>query len=146
MKKLEFKITIASPAKNVWNIMLDRKTYKEWVRAGWPDSDYDGKWAKGEKIRFTGEGQGGTLALIEELKPYETMLARHIAVLNADGTEDYDSELAKGWIGTLERYTFSESKDKTTLTVGIETKPEWEKMFQDGWPAALKALKEICEK
>jgi hypothetical protein len=29
MKKLEFKITIALGAKNVWNIMLDRKTYKE---------------------------------------------------------------------------------------------------------------------
>ena len=146
MKKLEFKITIALGAKNVWNIMLDRKTYKEWVKAGWPGSDYDGKWAKGEKIRFIGEGQGGTLALIEEFKPYETILARHIAVINADGSEDYNSELAKGWVGTLERYTFSESNGKTTLTVGLETNPDWEKMFQEGWPAALKALKEICEK
>jgi len=153
MKKIEFKITIASPAKNVWNIMLDRKTYKEWVKAGWPGSDYDGKWAKGEKIRFIGEsadepavGQGGTLALIEEFKPYETILARHIAVINADGSEDYDSEIAKGWVGTLERYTFTESNGNTTLTVGLETNPDWEKMFQDGWPVALKALKEICEK
>ena len=126
--------------------MLAPNTYKEWVRAGWPGSDYKGKWAKDEKIRFIGEGQGGTLATIDEFKPYESILARHIAVINADGSEDYSSPVAKGWVGTLERYTFNESKGNTTLTVAIETKPEWEKMFQDGWPVALKALKDICEK
>jgi uncharacterized protein YndB with AHSA1/START domain len=147
MKKLEFKIDISATAKKVWDTMLAPKTYKEWVGVSWPGSDYQGKWAKGQKIRFQGEGQsGGTVATIDEFKPYESLLARHIAVINADGTEDYNSEVAKGWVGTLERYTFAESKGKTTLTVGIETNPDWEKMFQDGWPGALKALKEISER
>jgi len=152
MKKLEFKIDINATAKKVWDTMLSPKTYKEWVRVSWPGSNYQGKWAKGEKIRFVGEGEvaegqgGGTLATIDEFKPYESLLARHIAVINADGTEDYNSEVAKGWVGTLERYIFSESKGKTTLTVEIETNPDWETMFNDGWPGALKALKEICEK
>src|SRR5688572_8903654 len=146
MKKLEFKIDINATAKKVWDTMLAPKTYKEWVRVSWPGSDYQGKWAKDEKIRLSGEGQGGTLATIDEFKPYETILARHIAILSADGSEDYNSEIAKGCGGTLERYTFSESKGKTTLTVGIETNPDWEQMFQDGWPAALNALKEISEK
>jgi len=127
--------------------MIGSKTYKEWASVSWPDSDFQGKWAKGEKIRFSpGEGQGGTLAIIDEFKPYETILARHIAILSADGSEDYSSEIAKGWVGTLERYTFSESKGKTTLTVEIETNADWEKMFEEGWPAALNALKEISEK
>src|SRR5688572_24909380 len=108
MKKLEYNVDINATAKKVWDTMLAPKTYKEWVRVSWPGSDYQGKWAKGEKIRFVGEGQaGGTLATIDEFKPYESLLARHIAVINADGTEDYNSEVAKGWVGTLERYTFT---------------------------------------
>ena len=126
--------------------MLAPETYKEWVSVSWPNSDYKGKWAKGEKISFGGEGQGGTLAMIDEFKPYETILARHIAIINLDGSEDVSSDMAKGWVGTLERYTFNESKGSTTLTVTLHISPEWEKMFQDGWPDALKALKDICEK
>jgi uncharacterized protein YndB with AHSA1/START domain len=33
MKKLEYNINIASPAKKVWNIMLQPDTYKEWANA-----------------------------------------------------------------------------------------------------------------
>jgi uncharacterized protein YndB with AHSA1/START domain len=72
MKKLEFKIDINATAKKVWDTMLAPDTYKEWVSVSWPGSDYKGKWAKDEKIRFHGEGQGGTLAIIDEIKPYET--------------------------------------------------------------------------
>ena len=146
MKKLEYKIDIKAPAKKVWEVMLGRDTYKEWTKVSWPDSDYDGKWAKDEKIRFFLEGKGGTLAIIDEFKPHETILARHIAALGPDGSEDYTSAEAKGWIGTLERYTFKESKGITTLTVEMETFPDWVKMFDDGWPKALEALKKICEK
>ncbi len=30
--------------------MIDPDTYKEWTNASWPDSYYEGKWEKGEKI------------------------------------------------------------------------------------------------
>jgi hypothetical protein len=70
----------------------------------------------------------------------------HIAIINQDGSEDVSSAMAKGWVGTLERYRFTESKGSTTLTVTLDVSPEWEKMFQEGWPAALQALKNICEK
>lgn len=146
MKKLEYKININASPKKVWEIMLAPKTYREWVNVSWPNSDYKGKLGKDEKIRFVGDGQGGTLATIDEFKPYDTILARHIAILRDDGSEDYNSPEAKGWIGTLERYTFTESNGMTTLTVVIETNPDWEKMFDDGWPNALRALKELCEK
>src|SRR3712207_8485703 len=44
------------------------------------------------------------------------------------------SDVAKGWIGTTESYTFTERNGKTTLTVEINTNPEWASMFNDGWP------------
>lgn len=145
MKKLSFKININAAKQKVWDTMLEPATYKQWVKASWPESYYEGKWAQGENLRFIAPGQGGTLATLVEHKPYEFSLAKHIAVINVDGTEDRESDIARGWIGTTESYTFTEKNGTTELQVDINTRPEWEQMFANGWPKALAALKEICE-
>lgn len=145
MKQLEFKTQIAADKKKVWNTMLNPESYKKWVDVSWPGSYFEGIWAKGEKLRFISPGQGGTLAELKEQKPYETILAEQIAVINPDGSEDRDSKIAKGWIGTTERYTFDEKNGKTELTVEINTPPSWADMFTDSWPKALEKLKEMCE-
>jgi uncharacterized protein YndB with AHSA1/START domain len=145
MKHLEFKTEIAADRKKVWDTMLQPETYKEWVNASWPGSYYRGKWAKGENIKFLSSSGGGTVANLIEQKPYEDILAKHVAVIQSDGTEDRDSDIAKGWIGTMEHYTFKERNGKTELTIEIETTPEWADMFTDGWPNALAKLKELCE-
>jgi len=146
MKKLEFKINIAAPKQKVWETMLNQVTYKEWVAASWPGSYYEGIWKPEGNVKFLSPGHGGTLATLAEYRPYDYVLARHTGVLNADGTEDRDSDTAKGWIGITESYIFTEQNGITTLTVQINTNPEWEKMFSDGWPAALAKLKEICDR
>ena len=146
MEHLEYKIVISAPAKKVWETMLQQETYRQWVAKSWPNSFYEGKWAKGEKIRFIGPDGSGTLAEIVELIPYEKLLARHIAILSKGGVEDRSSEVAKGWIGITEGYQFAEHSGKTTLTVSIETTPEWREMFNEGWPDALEELKKITER
>ncbi len=145
MKTLTYNIQIAAPVKKVWDTMLQADTYQQWVKVSWPGSYYDGKWEKDADIKFISPGQGGTLAHIVELKPQQYVLANHIAVLHADGSEDRSSELAKGWIGTEESYRFTEKNGMTELTTEIKTSPKWEMMFNDGWPKALAKLKEICE-
>ena len=125
--------------------MLEPATYKEWTGAAWPGSLFEGEWKQGENIRFTGPDGSGTLATITELQPYQTVRAEHVAILQRGGLEDKTSEQAKGWIGTLENYTFIPQDDFTELKVDMETSPDWEKMFNDGWPVALARLKEICE-
>ena len=145
MKHLEFKTRISADKKKVWNTMLQPETYKEWVSVSWPGSTYEGKWAKGENIKFVSPGHGGTMATLIEQSDYDNVLAKHVAVINPDGSEDRNSAVAKGWIGITERYTFKEKKGTTELTVEIETTPEWENMFNDGWPNALAKLKEMCE-
>jgi uncharacterized protein YndB with AHSA1/START domain len=145
MEHLEYKVEISAPAKTVWETMLQKETYKQWVARSWPGSFYEGKWAKGEKIRFIGADGSGTLAELVEVKPYERILARHIAVLNPGGVEDRTSEMAKGWIGGTEEYRFAEHRGKTTVTVLIQTKTEWKQMFDEGWPGALEELKKIAE-
>jgi uncharacterized protein YndB with AHSA1/START domain len=146
MEKLEYKIVISAPARIVWEIMLQEQTYKQWVAKSWPNAFYQGNWANGEKIRFIGPDGSGTLAELVEVKPYENVFARHIAVLGPGGVEDRTSDLAKGWIGTTEGYKFTEHHGNTTLTVSIETTPEWSKMFEEGWPTALEELKKITER
>jgi uncharacterized protein YndB with AHSA1/START domain len=145
MKKLEFNITIDADRQKVWETMLNPVTYKEWVNVSWPGSHYQGNWKKGENIRFLSPDQGGTMATLVEHKPYEQILLKHVAVINSNGSEDRDSEIAKGWIGTTEAYTFTENKGKTTVAVEINTNPSWAEMFSSGWPKALAKLKEISE-
>jgi uncharacterized protein YndB with AHSA1/START domain len=145
MKHLEYKITISAPAKKVWDTMLQKETYEQWVAKSWPNSSYEGAWRKGEEIRFIGPDGSGTLAELVEVKPYERLLGRHIAILGQGGTQDRTSDLAKGWIGSTEEYRFSESNGETTLTVVIETTEQWVSMFEAGWPAALQELKKITE-
>jgi phage-related protein len=145
MEKLEFKISIAADKHKVWDTMLHPDTYKEWVAASWPDSFYKGHWAENENISFISEDGSGTLAHIETFVPYKYILAKHIAVLNAGGVEDTESEFAKNWIGISESYTFDSTGEGTELTINIETREEWKKMFNDGWPGALAKLKAICE-
>ena len=145
MEKLEFKIDIAAPQETVWKTMLEPATYKQWVGVSWPGSGYDGNWKQGETIKFTGTEGGGTQAKLKEVRPYEFIDAEHIAVINNDGSLDKESDIAKGWIGTKESYSFKPSKNGTELVVEISTPKDWEKMFSDGWPAALKKLKELSE-
>jgi uncharacterized protein YndB with AHSA1/START domain len=146
MKKLSFTTTIHAPKKKVWNTMLNHGTYEEWTSASWPDSTFDGRWEKGSSIKFFGQDKSGTLAEITELEKYDHLSATHIAILLKGGAEDRDSDLAKGWIGIKEGYRFTERDGMTRLDIEIETNPEWAGMFEEGWPAALKKLKEICEK
>jgi uncharacterized protein YndB with AHSA1/START domain len=146
MKKLEFKTDINASAKKVWETMLNPGTFKEWISASYPGSFFKGQWKQGENIQFLSAENAGTLANLVEVRPYEYILAKHTAVINPDGTEDRNSEQAKGWIGTTEAYTFTERNGKTEVKVEVNTNPEWEKMFTEGWPKGLKKLKEITER
>jgi hypothetical protein len=145
MKNLQFKIDINAPKEKVWNIMLNKDTYPEWIRISWPNSYYKGDWAEDNTVKFISRDGSGTLGLVVEHKPYQMSKVKHIAVLLPGGIEDKESEDAMGWIGTTECYTFYEAGNSTQLVVDIETLPSWIKMFEEGWPTALAKLKELSE-
>jgi uncharacterized protein YndB with AHSA1/START domain len=145
MKTLEYQIDINASKEKVWNTMLQLETYQQWTEVSWPGSSYEGEWKQGAAMRFGAPGQGGTYAELREVRPYEHIHAEHTASINPDGSLDRDSEMAKGWVGTTESYTFTENNGTTALTVHIKTNPDWAPMFDEGWPPALKKLKELCE-
>jgi uncharacterized protein YndB with AHSA1/START domain len=146
MQSLRYSVTIDAPRKKVWDTMLGADTYKQWTNVSWPGSRYEGEWKEGEQIRFEGPEGGGTLAKLTTVRPYESVRAEHIAVINADGSLDTESDIASTWVGTTEAYSFNEKNGATELVVDIETFPEWQQMFDEGWPGALQALKDLSEK
>jgi uncharacterized protein YndB with AHSA1/START domain len=145
MKNLTFSAKISAPVKKVWDTMLSQDTYQKWTAAAWPGSMYVGTWQQGENVRFVGANGGGTLANLIAVEPYKHIKAIHNAILLEGGIEDRDSEWAKKWVGSIEEYTFSEKNGVTELLVSMTIYPEWEKMFNNDWPKALAALKDLCE-
>lgn len=146
MKTLHFGTTIDATPQKVWETMLDKETYQKWVDVAWPGSSYHGEWKQGAEIRFTGpDGGGGTLGEVTELEPYSRVAVEHVAVILEDNSLDRESDMAKGWIGTTEAYTFTGENGSTKLDVELTTAPEWASMFEEGWPKALEALKQLAE-
>ena len=145
MKNLQFRIDIDAPKEKVWNVMLNKDTYPDWVGVSWPTSYYEGEWTMDKKVKFISRDGSGTLGQVVEHKPYQLSKVKHVAVLLPGGIEDKESEDAKGWIGTTESYTFYDTGNSTKLVIDIETLPSWVKMFEEGWPAALAKLKELSE-
>ena len=145
MKTLNYSIRISAPKERVWNDMLDLERYRRWARAFSQNSQFDGEWREGAYIKFIDPDMGGTKAILEQVTHLERIQARHVAIINRDGSEDTDSDVAKKWAGITETYSLSEAKGVTDLSVEIRTHEDFEEMFNDGWPKALGLLKEMCE-
>lgn len=145
MKTLKYQIEINASQKDVWNTMLDAGAYQKWVKAFSSNAVYEGQWKQGTHINFVDPACGGTKAFLDEVRPFERIHAKHIAVISEEGQEDTSSEVAQTWIGTTETYEFQELNNATQLTVTMHTHENFEKMFNEAWPQALKILKGLAE-
>jgi uncharacterized protein YndB with AHSA1/START domain len=148
LQKIHFSVGIDAPKEKVWNTMLNDETYRKWTSAfaeGAEGSYFEGSWDEGSDIRFMGpEGNGGMISVIAENRPYEFISIKHIGIIN-DGVVDTDSEEAQKWAPAFENYSFSENNGKTTVSVDMDIEEEYEDMFKEMWPKALKKLKELSE-
>ena len=145
MEKLEFSIAINAPRQHVWNVMLQDTTYREWTSAFHPGSYYEGSWDEGAEIRFLSPGGNGMIARIAENRPPEFVSIEHFGFI-AGGVVDTTGAEAKAMAGAHENYTLSEADGVTTVSVAMDTTPEFNEMFAEMWPRALQQLKAICER
>lgn len=145
MKQIIFSSIINALQEKVWHTLTDQEVYKEWAKHFSSESQYKGEWVEGSEIVFFDPNMGGTKAVLERVVPGEHIFARHIAMMNKDGSEDTTSEMAQKWIGITEEYKLKESVDTTELQIIINTHEDFEDMFNSMWPPALKALKSIAE-
>ncbi len=148
MKKLTYQIKINAPVANVFKTMLGKETYKQWTSAFDPSSDFEGIWDKGQKIYFTGVNEngekGGMVAEIAEYIPNSYVSIRHLGILDKD-QEVLSGPTVEDWAGALENYSFTEIDGQTLLKVDVDTSDEYINYFDEAWPKALEALKEISE-
>jgi uncharacterized protein YndB with AHSA1/START domain len=142
---MHFETTINAPVKKVWDTMLQHETYNQWTTPFDPSSTFEGSWEKGSKIKFGSASGDGMLSEIADNIPNKFISIKHLGEIK-NGIEDTTSEEVKKWAPAFENYTFTNIEGKTKLEIDLDSFTEYEEMFKDMWPKALKILKELCEK
>jgi len=145
MQSLIYTIDIAASRKKVWEIILDEAKYKEWVKAFSGDPQFIGEWQEGAEVTFFDPNCGGTVAIVDELKPYSLINVRHIATLTKELKRETTGPETEKWIGTKEIYMLDEIDDKTTLKIEMQTHQDFAEMFNNAWPQALADIKRLAE-
>jgi len=81
---------------------------------------------------------------VAEHRPNEFLSLEHVGIVK-NGVEDTASDEVKQWAGARENYTLRDQAGRVTLTVDMDTADDYKKYFEDTWPKALAALKELSE-
>lgn len=148
---MHFEVIINEPVEKVWDVMLGDKTYRKWTAVFNPGGSwYEGSWEKGADIRFYGPDQetgevGGMVSRIADARPHEFISIEHVGIINK-GVVDTTSDAVKKWAPAFENYTFTAVGNSTHLAVDQDIDPDYKATFEEMWPKALQALKELAEK
>jgi uncharacterized protein YndB with AHSA1/START domain len=149
MQTLHYSTFINAPREKVWDTMLGEETYKQWASVFNPDTSVEsyveGGWDEGNDIKFLGKEKDGTISgMIGKIQ--ESRKGEFVSI-------KYSGEIMQGKENVygpdelyFENYTFKEKDGGTELIVDIDVKDEYKDMFNDMWPKALEALKQLAEK
>ena len=148
METIQFTIAINADVEKVWNTMLNDDTYRQWAKEFHDGSYYEGSWDKGSFIHFLGPDEEGKMSgmysKIKENKLYEFISIEHLGMIS-NGIVDTTSDEVKKWTPAFENYTFTKKGNQTEIKVDMQIDTNYKAMFEEMWPKALKALKQICE-
>ena len=124
MKKLHFSVLIQAPKEQVWDVMLNDKSYREWTSAFMEGSYYEGTWTAGSKMRFLAPepdgGVSGMLSEIREVRPYDFVSIENLGEIKNDEEILFTQELTGGQ-AMLENYTFTDKSGITELSVDVDS-------------------------
>lgn len=85
------------------------------------------------------------MSQIKENRLHEFISIQHRGIIS-NGVEDTTSEEAKKWAESYENYTFTDKDGGTEFSVEMNTLDEYKTMFEEMWPKALEALKNLVER
>ena len=142
--RLTYSTSISAPKEVVWRTMLDDETYRKWTSAFQEGSYAVTDWKPGSKALFLAPDGTGMVSRVAEHRPNEFLSLEHVGIVK-NGVEDTASDEVKQWAGARENYTLRDQAGRVTLTVDMDTADDYKKYFDDTWPKALAALKELSE-
>lgn len=148
---LHVEITIAASCAHVYQQMLDEQGYRHWTRPFHPTSHYRGNWQTGSEMQFIALENGvacGMLSRVVCNEPARQVSLVHLGILQ-NGEAIYSGEPVAAFAGAREIYLFSplsqRSGEGCLLQIEMDTTAQWRDYFLTSWPAALAALKLLCE-
>ena len=145
LNRYHYSITIAAPPSTVWHVLFDDETYRQWTTVFAEGSHFEGDWNEGSVIRFLTPERDGMVGVIAENRMYEYLSIEHRGHV-LKGVDDTESDEVKKWTPAYENYTLTEADKGTELGVDIDIPATYQAYFEDVWPKALKAVKELAEK
>lgn len=145
MTRLTFNTTIDAPKDVVWRTLLDDDTYRKWTSAFQEGSYAKTDWKEGSKALFLTPKGEGMVSRIAEHRPQEFLSLEHLGIVR-NGVEDTTSEDARKWAGARENYRLQEHAGRVTLTIDMDSADDYKKYFEETWPKALAALKDLSER
>lgn len=140
MKQLEFSIEINASKEKVWNILWEDQSYRDWTSRFIPGSYYEGELKEGNDILFLSPGKHGLFAKVEKVIPFQSMHFVHFGLV-IDGI----SQPKTFNEGAIEHYDLFESELGTKITVSLRTEEEYIDYFNNSFPRALNAVKQLSE-
>lgn len=143
MRRKEYSTTINAPRERVWEVLWGEQSYAVWTSAFAEGSKVETDWEEGGKVLFLNAENEGMIARIEEKKPSEKMVFKHLGMIDKNGREDFDSELVKAWSGAEEIYILKEAGKQTELVVKLDLDEGHEDYFDKAWPKAFDKLKQL---
>ena len=144
MQTKKYSVLINASKENVWKILWNDDTYRQWTSAFSEGSYAESDWQEGSKIRFLSREGGGMYSTIAKLEPNRFMSFRHDGEIK-NGIEEPLNDESRKWAGTTENYTLSQDGEVTELVVEISVTEPMEPYFDEHFPKALVKVKEIAE-
>lgn len=141
LTKLVKTIDINAPVTKVWDTVVKPESSKEWLSVTMPGSHMDGDYALGSEVFYKSADDSGVKGTVKELVLNETIYVEYFESYTK-GVKDDSAE----WVGSSDRYTFSENNGVTTLTQESSFPEQYMDDFNSMISKSLEKIKEIAEK
>ncbi|WP_300598459.1 SRPBCC domain-containing protein [Niabella sp.] len=145
MEIYSYKQQIEAPAQEVWEVLWNTDTYRQWTAAFAAGSTMESDWKVQGRTRFLDGKGNGMISTIRSIRAPEELVFEHLGSIE-NGVEDTTSDAVKEWAGALEQYHLREVDGITTLEVQVDTDPKYKEMMDNGFTKGLETVKALAEK
>jgi uncharacterized protein YndB with AHSA1/START domain len=142
MKTIEKSIEITAPKEKVWAVLLEDNYSKDWLSHFGEGMSVQTDWIEGHKVIFSDKSNNGLVGKIARKKPYEKLQFVYDGMI-VNGTEDYESEVAKTMKGVEETYRLSDQNGNTLLSISCDMDDEYYDSMSRAWESALQRISEL---